>query len=77
MFDPLHGATRNGSPGNGCRHAERRGTEAYLKPYVEATRGEPVRLEAENSLPGSSQPGYLLLLVSNESHGGCRRSHHE
>lgn len=42
---------------NGYPHTESRGGEAYLKQYVEATRGEPGRLGAEHSLPSWSQPG--------------------
>ncbi|MBX3308308.1 MAG: hypothetical protein KF751_19855 [Nitrospira sp.] len=40
-------ATRDG-------HAERRGTKAYLKQYVEVTRNEPARLAAAKLRPGLS-----------------------
>ena len=43
LCDPLQD-TSNGSPGNGYPHAESRRAEAYLKQYVEATRGEPAQL---------------------------------
>ena len=43
MCDPLQDMS-NGSRGNGYPHAEPRGAEAYLKQYVEATRGEPAQL---------------------------------
>ena len=42
MFDPLQSMS-NGSPCNRCPRAEARAAEAYLKQYVEATRGEPAQ----------------------------------
>jgi len=49
-------------------HAERRGTEAYLKQSVEVSRkGEPARLAAAQPQPGLSQRRI----------GGCSKSAHE
>ena len=49
----------------GTRSAE--GAEAYLKQYVEVTRGEPARLAAAQPQPGLSQRRI----------GGCSKSAHE
>ena len=48
-------------------HAERRGTEAYLKQSVEVSKGEPARLAAAQTQAGLSQRRI----------GGCRKSAHE
>jgi hypothetical protein len=46
MFAPLHEATRNGFPGNGCPQAQPRRTKAYWKQYVEGLSGEHARRQA-------------------------------
>lgn len=43
------GSWRNRQDARRDGRAERRETEAYLKQYVEVTRGEPARLAAETS----------------------------
>jgi hypothetical protein len=62
---------------NGYPRAEPREPEAYSQQYVEGVSDEPARLVALQAQPTLSQPGYLLLFVSNGSNGGCSRSHRE
>ena len=61
------GSSRNRQDAMRDGHAERRGTKAYLKQYVEVTRSEPARLAAAKPRPGLSQRRI----------GGCSRSVHE
>ena len=61
------GSSRNRQVARRDGHAERRGTEAYLKQYVEVRRGEPARQAAVKAQPG----------LSEWRIGGCSRSVHE
>ena len=61
------GSSRNRQDAMRDGHAERRGTKAYLKQYVEVARSEPARLAAAKPRPGLSQRRI----------GGCSRNVHE
>src|SRR5579884_114384 len=62
---PVEGRNRQDATRDG--HPEPRATEAYLKPYVEAVRGEPARLGV----------GIVLPSLSRRRISGCRRTVHE